>query len=462
MSAIAFKSIVELSDALDAGTLTPSEILDDVLERLQDLEPKLNMFQTLDVEGAREAAKQSDARHIKGRRLSKLDGIPTSIKDLIAQKGLPQRSGSRSTPDTPATEDAPAVARLRRAGAVLMGKSTTSEFGCKAVGDSLLSGTTRNPWDLSKTPGGSSCGAAAAVASGLLPYAIGTDGGGSLRIPGSMSGLIGFKAQFGRVPVYPVSATPTLAHVGPLARTVEDTALVLATISGEDHRDPFSVAGPVPDYLAATQSSRKLRIAWSPTLGFARPDAEIVKIVAKGVQSLADMGHTIVELDTIMEDPEPMWTAEFYAGVGSRLRGIIESQPELIDPAVLVVLKKAVTQDMDSYYKQVFARYAFREDMRRFFLDYDVLVSPTLPSAAFDVDENMPRFLNDRTIVSWVFYTYAFNLTGQPAASVPIGHTTQGLPVGMQVVGKQNDEATVFSVLGQLERYVSGFPTIQR
>ena len=452
MTDLAFRSIADLASMLRRRKISPCELLDDTLRRQSALEPELNMFACLDVEGARADAKAAEARQMQGALLSPLDGIPTSIKDLIAQKGLPQRFGSRATPATPCLDDAPSVARLRAAGAVLLGKSATSEFGCKGVGDSPLTGITRNPWDRNKTPGGSSCGAAAMVASGLVPYAIGTDGGGSLRIPAAMCGLFGMKAQFGRVPVFPVSATPTLAHVGPLARNVGDAATVLGIISGHDRRDPFSIAGPVPDYVAAAARTRTLRIAYSPTLGFARPDLSVIGPVEETVGRLRAGGHIIEEVAHVMDDPVEMWTAEFYAGVGSKLRDVIERDPDLLDPAVLEVLKKAIAQTMKDYYANVFARYAFRERMRAFFEEYDALISPTLPSTAFEVGKNMPDFLSDRTIVSWVFYTYAFNLTGQPAASVPAGFAANGLPVGMQIVGGINDEETVFALSGEIER----------
>ncbi len=452
MTDLAFHSIADLAAMLRRREISPGELLDDTLRRQAVLEPELNMFACLDVEGATADAKAAGARQMQTALLSPLDGIPTSVKDLIAQKGLPQRFGSRTTPTTPCPEDAPSVARLRAAGAVLLGKSTTSEFGCKAVGDNPLTGITRNPWDKGKTPGGSSCGAAAMVASGLVPYAIGTDGGGSLRIPAAMCGLFGMKAQFGRVPVYPVSATPTLAHVGPLTRSVDDAAMVLAVISGHDRRDPFSVAGPVPDYRGAVAGSRPLRVAYSPTLGFARPDPAVLGPVEAVVEGLRARGHVVEEVAHVMDDPVEMWTAEFYAGVGSKLRDVIGTQPDLLDPAVLTVLRHAVAQSMEAYYASVFARYAFRERMRLFFEGYDALISPTLPSTAFDVGQDMPDFLSDRTIVSWVFYTYAFNLTGQPAASVPVGLAANGLPVGMQIVGAINDEATVFALSGEVER----------
>ncbi|SDO15178.1 aspartyl-tRNA(Asn)/glutamyl-tRNA(Gln) amidotransferase subunit A [Filomicrobium insigne] len=447
----AFMGVREMAGLFARKEASPIEVLDDVIGRLSTLEPKLNMFACLDLEGARKLAQASEQRMMRGERIGILDGIPTSIKDLIAMQGLPLRSGSKASADTPAALDAPVTERLRNAGAVLLGKSTTSEFGCKAVGDSPLTGITRNPWNLDMTPGGSSCGAAAAVASGLLPYTIGTDGGGSLRIPGALCGLVGFKAQFARIPIFPVSATPTLAHVGPLTRTCEDAAAVLSVICGYDRRDPFTVAGPVPDFAPGQPAGRPLRIAWSPTLGYARADAEVLSLCEKAAKSFEALGHHVDVVDHVMDDPGDIWTAEFYAGVGTRLRATVETAPELIDPAVLEVLKEAISQDMRSYYDRVFARYAFREKMREFFEDYDLLLSPTLPTAAFPVGLNTPPGYEDRSIVSWVYYTYPFNLTGQPAASIPAGLTSDGLPVGLQIVAGAHDDALLFEAASAYE-----------
>ena len=452
MSDFSFKSLEDLSEGLDRKAFSATDLLEAVIARHESLEPRLNMFCHVDFDAARISARDSDNRIRRGERLGKLDGIPTSIKDLIAVQDMPQRFGSRSTPAAPVAQDAPSVARLRKAGAVILGKSTTSEFGCKAVGDSPLTGITRNPWNLSKTPGGSSCGAAAMVAAGLVPYAIGTDGGGSIRIPASLCGLFGIKAQFGRVPVYPTSATPTLAHVGPLTRSVQDAATVLSVIAGYDRRDPATVAGPLADLDAAMHDPRPLRVAWSPTLGYGRVDPEVQRITAKAVAAIAKMGVEVDLVEHVMDDPVDLWAAEFYAGVGTKLRQVLIDAPETLDPAVLEVLKIAVSQDMDSYYRKVFERYAFREGMRRFFEDYDLLLTPTLPVAAFDVGRDVPPGYDDHSIVSWASFTYPFNLTGQPAASLPVGMTDDGLPVGLQIVAPCHDEAAIFTLAARYQR----------
>ena len=452
MKPLNFISVSELSKLIKNKEVSPTELLDSTLKKIEKLDPILNSFAFLDIEGAKILAKESEKRMMSNSLLSELDGIPTSIKDLIAQKNLPQRFGSKTTSDNLVSADAPSVERLRNAGAVLLGKSTTSEFGCKGVGDSPLTGVTRNPWNIKLTPGGSSCGAASMVAAGIVPYAIGTDGGGSIRIPAALTGLFGIKAQFGRVPVYPTSATPTLAHVGPLTRNVLDACKVLQIISGKDFRDPFTVTENVPIYENFIKEKKSYKIAWSPTLGYGKNDSNVMKILDNAIKNISSLGYKIDTIDKVLdEDPINLWNAEFYAGVGTRLKSVIENSPDLIDPAVLGVLKVAINQKMNDYYSLVFQRYAFREKMRIFFDQYDLLITPTLPCAAFEVGLNVPKNMPDKNIVSWVTYTYPFNLTGQPAASINAGYTSENLPVGMQVIGKNNREIDVLNFCNQFE-----------
>ena len=458
MTGFAFATIADMSEGFRRRAFSPTEVLADVIRRLEVVEPVLNMFAHLDLAGAQAQAKAADERMMRGTLLGALDGIPTSIKDLIAVAGMPQRFGSRTTGAALVARDAPSVARLRAAGAVILGKSTTSEFGCKGVGDSPLTGITRNPWNPSKTPGGSSAGAAAMVSCGLVPYALGTDGGGSLRIPAALTGLYGIKAQFGRVPVFPTSATPTLAHVGPLSRTAADAAAVLSVIAGYESCDPFSVSGPAPGFQAALIKCPRLRIAFSPTLGYGRVDDEVATLTAKAVQALQDAGHHVDQIEHCFDDPIDMWTAEFYAGVAIRLRAALQDAPEILDPAVLDVLRAAVAQDLRTYYESVFRRYDFRETVRQLMEPYDLLVTPTLPVASVDIGMDVPPSLADRTIVSWATFTYPFNLTGQPAASLPIGVTAAGHPVGLQVVAKSMEEAMLLAVAAENDRHLGGAP----
>ena len=453
MSEFAFMTALELRDRIARRDISPVELVESSLERMGGMEAALNCFVQTSPDLALEAARQAEKAVMSGEALGLLHGLPVSVKDLIAVDGLKLTFGSRAMADNVAAVDAPSVDRVRRQGACIVGKSTTSEFGCKAVGDSPLTGVTPNAWNLAKTPGGSSCGAATSVAAGITPFALGSDGGGSVRIPSSFSGLFAIKAQFARVAVYPASATPTLAHVGPLARTVRDGALLLSAIAGHDRRDPFGVAQPVPDFLDACERPVEgMRLAWSPTLGYARPTDEVVEIVEDAVRVFETLGCIVERVDKVMDDdPLPLWMAEFFAGVGTRLKDVLANSPDLLDPAVADVLSGALDQDIGDYYAKVFLRYDFREKMRAFFEDYDLLLTPTLPVPAFDVQCNVPPELPDRNIVSWVSYTYPFNLTGQPAASIPAGWTRDGLPVGMQMVSKILHEEDIFRAAAAFE-----------
>jgi aspartyl-tRNA(Asn)/glutamyl-tRNA(Gln) amidotransferase subunit A len=434
--------------------LSPVEIVRGALDRTEETQSTLNAFTVLRREEALKEARAAEEAVMRGDSLGTLHGLPFSAKDLISVAGLPYASGSRAMEGNVGKVDAPSVERARAAGAILIGKTTTSEFGCKPVGDSPLTGVTRNPLDLSLTPGGSSAGCAASVAAGITPFGLGTDGGGSIRIPAAFTGTFGFKANFGRVPVWPASATPTLAHVCALARNVRDAALLLHAVAGYDPRDPASIAGPVPDFLAACEAPLGgLRIAWSPTLGYAKPDPEVVKICGHAARLLERAGCVVEEVERVFaDDPEDLWAAEFYAGVGTRLRSILETRRELLDPAVADILDAALKQEMRAYYDTVFRRYALRDEMVAFFSRYDALLSPTLPVSALEAGRNIPTGLEDRSLVSWVYYTYPFNLTGQPAASLPAGRSARGLPIGLQIVTPRNDEEGALRIAAWLER----------
>ncbi|GGG03957.1 amidase [Paenibacillus abyssi] len=456
MREFAFKSALELRNGLLKKEFSAVEVVSASIEAMERTEPVLNAFVTRTPELALEAARACDMAQANNEPLGPLHGLPISIKDLIPVGGVRHTSGSLITKDNIAEFDAPVVERLRKAGACIIGKTTTSEFGCKAVGDSPLTGITRNPWNTGKTTGGSSAGAAASVAAGVTPFAIGTDGGGSARIPASFCGIFGFKGQFGRAPVYPTAATPTLAHIGPMARTVRDAALLMGAIAGFDGRDPGSVSAPIPDFLAACDVPvAGMRIAWSPTLGYGRTLPEVAEITEAAAKAFQALGCQVEQVDDIFDkDPVELMQAEYYAGVGTRLNNYLVNSRERFDPAVAGSLDHAMEQRIDDYYNKVFARYALRERLRRFFEQYDLILCPTLPVAAFDTGLNHPPELPERDMVSWVSYTYPFNLTGQPAASIPCGFTKEGLPVGLQIVGRTNCETDVF-------RAASAFEAIQ-
>ncbi len=448
----AFMSALELLQLIRDKQVSPVALVESALRHAEAMQPVLNPFVTITADLAIEAAHQAERAIMAGDSGGLLCGLPVSIKDLTALKGVRFTSGSRANADFIAPVDAPAAERVKQHGACVIGKTTTTEFGCKASSSSPLTGITRNPWNLARTPGGSSSGAGASVAAGVTPFALGTDGGGSIRIPSSFCGLFGIKAHFGRVPIYPTSATPTLAHVGPMARTVRDAALLLTVISGWDGRDPAAVAAETPNYIAACDRSPKgLRIAWSANLGYAKPLPEVVRIAGAAAQALEAFGCQVELVEKVFDDPAELWMAEFYAGVGTRLKDTLEQNKELIDPAVVELLRPALDQRLDDYYRRVFQRYDFREKVRLFFERYDVLVTPATPTPAFDVTRDLPIEFDRRDIVSWVAYTYPFNLSGSPAASVPCGFTNEGLPVGLQIVSRPLREVDIFCLAAALE-----------
>jgi Asp-tRNA(Asn)/Glu-tRNA(Gln) amidotransferase A subunit family amidase len=443
---------LEMRRLIRARQVSPVEVVEATLRHIAAAQPVLNPFVTVTAELALEAARRAEQKVMAGDDHGLLTGLPVSIKDLTAVKGVRFTSGSRTLADFIAPVDAPASERVKAHGAAIVGKTTTTEFGCKASSDSPLTGVTRNPWNLKKTTGGSSAGAGASVAAGITPFALGTDGGGSIRIPSSFCGLFGIKAQFGRVPVFPTAATPTLAHVGPMARTVRDAALLLTAVSGYDARDPASVAADVPDYLGACgRSPTGLRIAFSPTLGYARPTPEVAEIAGNAARVFEQLGCSVELVETVFDDPIDLWMSEFYAGVGTRLKQPLAQHRDIIDPAVAAVLERALDQTIDEYYGRVFARYAFRENVRAFFERYDLLVTPTLPTPAFDLGRDLPPELEDKNIVSWVAYTYPVNLCGLPAASVPCGFTRDGLPVGLHIVSRALRETDIFRAAAAFE-----------
>jgi Asp-tRNA(Asn)/Glu-tRNA(Gln) amidotransferase A subunit family amidase len=454
MTDFLWKSALELRELVKTKKASPVEVTKASLTRLREVEPAINAFVEVTEDQALDAARNAEKAVMAGEPVGALAGLPVSVKDLIAVKGAKLTFGSRAMAENVAAVDAPSVERVRASHGVIIGKTTTSEFGCKGVGSSPLTGITRNPWDLSKTPGGSSCGAAASIAAGVSPFGLGTDGGGSVRVPCSLTGLFGIKGHFGRVPVWPTSATPTLAHVGPLARTVRDAALLLGVISGYDARDAGAVSQTVPDFLTECDMPAKgMRLAWSPTLGYAKPKPEVLAIAENAAKTFEDLGCSVEIVEKVFdEDPLPQFMAEFFAGAGTRLKPVLMERRELLDPAVARTLDQALSQTMQDYYAKVFKRYDLRQKVYEFFQKYDALLTPTLPTEAFDAElDYAPGLATDDNIIEWIFYTYPFNLTGLPAASIPAGFTKSGLPVGLQIVGKHLGEALIFRLSAAFE-----------
>jgi aspartyl-tRNA(Asn)/glutamyl-tRNA(Gln) amidotransferase subunit A len=419
--------------------LSPAEVTQAILRRIEALNPRLNAFNLIS-ERAMDEAKASEARWSAGQPKGLLDGVPVSIKDLILTQGWPTLRGSKTiSPKGPWNDDAPASARLREHGAVLVGKTTTPEFGWKGVTDSPLTGITRNPWNPDKTPGGSSGGAAAAVACGMGPVAVGTDGGGSIRIPCSFTGLFGLKPSFGRVPAWPLSPFGTVAHVGPISRDVADAALMLTVMSLPDARDWHALPYEPRDYRAGLEKGvRGLRIAYSSNLGYAQVDPEVADIVGKSIAAFVDLGAQVEEKHPGFENAGPLFQTHWFSAAAALMRTVKDKKH--VDPGLLDVAEQGAKITAAELLEAQMKRGALGTHMNLFHRDYDLLVTPTLAVAAFDVGQETP--VKGRW-TDWTPFTYPFNLTGQPAASIPCGFTRAGLPVGLQIVGPRFADALV-------------------
>ncbi len=438
-------SATELLAGYRNKTISPVEATKAALARIRKLNPVLNAFCLVDERAALASARASEARWMKGKPIGLVDGVPTTIKDLILTKGWPTRRGSRTVdPKGPWTVDAPCVARLREHGAVLLGKTTTPEFGWKGVTDNPLTGITRNPWNPEKTPGGSSGGASAATAAGMGALSIGTDGGGSIRIPCSFTGLFGIKASFGRVPAWPMSPFGTVAHVGPMTRTVADAALMLNVISRPDARDWYSLPYDERDYTVGLEDGvRGLRIAFSADLGYAKVDREVAAIVKRAVQRFLDLGAHVEAKDPGFEDLGPLFAAHWYTGAAYVVRGIAPEKRKLVDPGLLEIAEQGSRLGTMEYLDAVTRRVALGAQMRAFHRKFDLLVTPTLAVPAFEAGSEVADPRRQKRWTDWTPFSYPFNLTQQPAASINCGFTKSGLPVGLQIVGPMHADALV-------------------
>jgi aspartyl-tRNA(Asn)/glutamyl-tRNA(Gln) amidotransferase subunit A len=449
---LAFMPATNLAVAIRSKKLSPVEVVEAVLSRIEVLNPRLNAYCTVTAETARAEARASEAAVMRGDPLGPLHGVPISVKDLVITRGVRTTFGSRIYEANMPEEDAPLVERLKAAGAILLGKTTTPEFGWKGATDSPLFGISRNPWNLDRTPGGSSGGAGAAVAAGLAPLAVGTDGGGSIRIPGSFCGVFGLKPTYGLVPVYPASATGTLSHAGPMTRTVRDAALMLQVMAGPDDRDPLSFPLTRQDTAAGLEGGlRGLRVAWSPTLGYAVVDSEVRILTEAAAKRFGDLGCHLAQLDRVFDDPDPIWSPLFYGGIAGRLHDSMEEWRDRMDPGLVQVVEEGSRISAIQLGKAALARAAFTEQVRRFFSHYDLLLTPTLAVPPFAAGLERPPDDRAGSRLAWVAFTYPFNLTGQPAATVPCGFTKDGLPIGLQIVGRRLMDATVLKAAAAFE-----------
>lgn len=459
-----YRPAAELAADIRAGRMTATEVVDQVFARIHTLNPRLNAYCTLDETRARVTAAQRDAevgagQREDGRPLGPLHGVPFSVKDLITTAGVRTMRGSKIFEQYVPDEDAPAVARLKDAGAILLGKTATSEFGAKGVTESPVSGVSYNPWDTARTPGGSSGGAAAAVAAGLGPIALATDGGGSIRLPAAFNGVFGFKPSFGCVPAYPPAPVPSVLHLGPITRTVRDAALMLDVLAGPDPRDANSLPLDGTDYVQAVDATpadlRGLRVAWSADLGFAPVDAEVRAIAAAAAKRFADAAGLALHAATPdFGNANGIASVLWTCGLGAYLRDYLYAWQFKLDRDVLRRIEGQHEISGTAYAIALAQRNQLVDRAQGFFQDFDLLLTPTVPLAAFAAGEPPPTHIDGKSIADIGFspFTTAFNLTGQPAASVPCGFTAGGLPVGLQIIGRRLDDAAVLRASAVFER----------
>jgi aspartyl-tRNA(Asn)/glutamyl-tRNA(Gln) amidotransferase subunit A len=446
-SDVAEWSATELVAAYSRRELSPVEATEAVLRRIERADARVNAFCLVDRDRALADARAAETRYAEGTTLGPVDGVPTSIKDIFLTRGWPTLRGSRAIePDQPWEEDAPSVARLRESGAVLVGKTTTPELAWKGVTDSPLTGVTRNPWDPARTAGGSSGGAGAAVALGMAPLAMGTDGGGSVRIPGSFCGVVAHKPTYGRIPHYPASPYGTLAHAGPMTWTVEDTALMLDVLSGFDSRDWSAMPPPTLSYVDSLRTGvQGLRLAFSADLGYVDVDPEVATLVKEAVQVLGGLGARVEEVDPGFTDPVEAFQVLWFSGAAQTVRNYTQQQLEVLEPALRGICEQGARFSALDYLQAMQERMALGIAMGAFHERYDLLVTPTMPLAAFEAGVEVPGGWPAERWTSWAQFSYPFNMTQQPAATVPCGFTSAGLPVGLQIVGPRHADERVLA-----------------
>ena len=448
----AWISAAELTTLYARRELSPVEVVDAMLERASKLQPLLNAFVLIDAERARASAKACELRWREGRPLSPLDGVPTTIKDTTSVKGWPTRLGSHATDETAAGENAPVVDRFQAAGLVLLGKSTTPEFGWKALTDSPLQGTTRNPWNLKHSPGGSSGGASALTAAGINPFNHGNDGGGSIRIPAAHTGLVGLKPSYGRIPQHPAdSPFADVVSQGVLARTVLDTALALNVLAGPDPRDWRSLPEDPRDYTVGLDGGvRGWKIGLSLDFGHVPADPEVRELVATAARRFEQLGAHVEEVGPLIEPLqtafEPLWIGSF----ATRLRQIPTQLHGKLDPGFRAAAEKGLAITLADYAKSYESRSKLARDLALWHRKYDLLLAPVAPTAAPPVE----TLYNSQAFPRWTKgapFTLPCNLTGQPAASMPAGLTATGLPVGIQLIGPPRADHRVLRAMRAYE-----------
>jgi len=433
---------------------SPVEATQAALARIERLNPIYNGYCLVDADGALAAARAAEARWFRGAPVGLVDGVPASVKDLVIAKGWPTRRGTRVSSQAPEPEDAPAVARLREQGAVLLGKTTAPEFGWAGISDSPLTGATGNPWNPAMTAGGSSSGAAVAAALGQGALHIGTDAGGSIRIPAAFCGIFGLKPTTGRVPAYPPSTLAPLANTGPMTRSVADAALMLTVLSAPDVRDWRAPPLPAQDFRTSLNAGvAGLRIAYSPTLGYVDTvDPQIRSAVDAAARTFEALGAVVERVDPGFADPRHVVETIWWGRLGVSLGDVARRRGAEMDPHFVAGLALGDSFTVADHLAADDAIDAITRHMALFHRRFDLLLTPQMPIAAFPLGQVVPEGRGMTAWFDWSPFTTPFNLSQQPAASIPCGRTADGLPIGLQIVGARFREDLVLRAAEAFER----------
>lgn len=456
---LCFTPATELARLIRNREVSPVEVMNAVLDRIEALNPQLNAFLTLDADGARAGAQAAEAAISRGEELGILHGLPVSIKDLEPTAGMRCTYGSRFYADNVAEFDGAVSGRIKAAGGIVTGKTNTPHFGHKDMCDNLLGPPGRNPWKLDRTPGGSSGGAAAAIATGMGPLAHGSDGAGSIRIPAALCGVFGFKPSFGRVPYWPNADIWTArSHNGPIARTVADAALMLKAIAGPDPRDPTTIDNEPDDYVSAVarphEALQGLRVAWSVDLGYALVDPEVRTLTTRAAARFTDFGCNLETVDPGWPDQRTVVAPSWYVSFAARLADEYAAKPEWIEPSLAEMIEAGQQMSGVDHVQTSIARTEYYHTVRTFFDTYDLLLTPQMPIGAWSVERGPSEIEGKRvtSIFDRLPFTFPFNMTGQPAASVPCGFTSEGLPVALQIVGRWHADTLVLQAAAAFEQ----------
>ena len=448
-SELAYMPATELSRAIRERRVSSVEITERFYQRIERLDPRLNSYLALCPEQAMADARAADDAVARGWALGPLHGVPISIKDLEMSKGIPTTLGSAVFRDRMPEIDSIVVERVKAAGAIVLGKTNTPEFGQSGTTENKVSNPCRNPWNTDRTPGGSSGGAGAALAAGLCTIATGSDGGGSIRIPASFSGVFGIKPTQHRVPRYGGYGRPAANHFsqsGPMSRTVADSALLLQVLAGPDSRDPNSIRETPPDFGARLdQGVEGMRIAWSPDFGYAGVDAEVAEIAARAARVFEELGATVEDAPLKLEDPFEAFFDVFATAAYTSYGHMLEEHRDDFSEPGLFSIEHGSRVDGARLSRAILRVDQIGRQMEDFFDTYDLLLSPTMATTAFEVG-NRPAVIGGKEVdPNWGFlpFTYPINMTGQTASSVPCGFSSDGLPIGLHIIGPRRAEAKV-------------------